>query len=88
MIRQVDLVQVHTCWEIDRHIVEFEQLEARRAEYGKRLLENLASSLTAEFGMGSDASNLRYMRLFYQAFPIRDALRHELSWTHIAPFSG
>lgn len=23
-----------------------------------------------------------YMRLFYQAFPIRDALRHELSWTH------
>ena len=22
------------------------------------------------------------MRLFYQSFPIRDALRHELSWTH------
>lgn len=22
------------------------------------------------------------MRLFYQAFPMRDALRHELSWTH------
>ena len=22
------------------------------------------------------------MRLFYQAFPNRDALRHELSWTH------
>jgi uncharacterized protein YaaW (UPF0174 family) len=22
------------------------------------------------------------MRQFYQAFPIRDALRHELSWTH------
>ena len=22
------------------------------------------------------------MRVFYQAFPIRDALRHELSWTH------
>lgn len=29
-----------------------------------------------------DASNLRYMRLFYQAFPKRDVLRHELSWTH------
>jgi predicted nuclease of restriction endonuclease-like (RecB) superfamily len=38
--------------------------------------------LAAEFGRGFDASNLRYMRLFYQAFPIRDALRHELSWTH------
>jgi predicted nuclease of restriction endonuclease-like (RecB) superfamily len=42
----------------------------------------LADALTSEFGKGFDASNLRYMRLFYQAFPIRDALRHELSWTH------
>lgn len=29
-----------------------------------------------------DESNLRNMRLFYLAFPIRDALRHELNWTH------
>lgn len=35
-----------------------------------------------EIGRGFDASNLRYMRLFYVAFPICDALRHELSWTH------
>jgi len=46
------------------------------------LLARLAESLTAEFGKGFDGSNLRYMRLLYQAFPIRDALRHELSWTH------
>lgn len=38
--------------------------------------------MTAEFGKGFDASNLQQMRLFYRAFPIRDALRHELSWTH------
>ena len=38
--------------------------------------------LTVEFGKGFDASNLRYMRLFFQAFPNCDALRHELSWTH------
>ena len=55
---------------------------ARRAAYGKRLLPELAQALTSEFGRGFDASNLRYMRLFYNAFPIRDALRHELSWTH------
>ena len=42
----------------------------------------LAESLTAEFGKGFDASNLRYMRLFYQAFPKCDAQRYELSWTH------
>lgn len=81
-LRAVDVVQVHTCWEIGRHIVEFEQQGAARAAYGKKLLSRLAQELTGEFGKGFDASNLRYMRLFYQAFPIRDALRHELSWTH------
>jgi predicted nuclease of restriction endonuclease-like (RecB) superfamily len=81
-LRAVDAIQVQTCWEIGRHIVEFEQLGQSRAEYGKRLLPQLAESLAQEFGKGFDASNLRYMRLFYQAFPIRDALRHELSWTH------
>jgi predicted nuclease of restriction endonuclease-like (RecB) superfamily len=81
-LRAVDAVQVQTCWEIGRHIVEFEQGGSRRAEYGSRLLQTLASSLAEEFGRGFDTSNLRYMRLFYQAFPKRDALRHELSWTH------
>jgi hypothetical protein len=47
-----------------------------------RLLPQIAERLMAEYGKGFDASNLRYMRLFYQAFPNCDALRHELSWTH------
>ena len=81
-LRAVDRVQVQTCWEIGHHIVEFEQDGATRAAYGKRLLPQLADTLTREFGKGFDASNLRYMRLFYQAFPMCDALRHELSWTH------
>ena len=81
-LRAVDVVQVRTCWGVGQHIGEFEQGGAARAEYGSRLLPRLAEMLTAEFGRGFDASNLRYMRLFYLAFPIRDALRHELSWTH------
>ena len=81
-LRAVDVIQVQTCWQIGRHIVEFEQSGADRAAYGARLLPKLAERLTAEFGRGFDASNLRYMRLFFLAFPIRDALRHELSWTH------
>ncbi|MEK6788059.1 MAG: PDDEXK nuclease domain-containing protein [Pseudomonadota bacterium] len=81
-LRAVDTLQVQTYWELGRHLVEFEQGGGARAAYGKRLLPTLAESLTAEFGKGFDASNLRYMRLFYMAFPIRDALRHELSWTH------
>jgi len=81
-LRAVDMVQVQTCWEIGRHIIEYEQGGEARATYGKKLLSHLAEALSREFGKGFDASNLRYMRLFYQAFPIRDALRHELSWTH------
>jgi predicted nuclease of restriction endonuclease-like (RecB) superfamily len=82
VLRAVDVVQVRTCWGVGRHIVEFEQGGAARAEYGAKLLPRLAEKLTEEFGRGFDASNLRYMRLFYLAFPICDALRHELSWTH------
>src|SRR5258708_1511219 len=81
-LRAVDVVQVQTCWEIGRHIVEFEQGGSARAEYGTGLLQTLATALAAEFGRGFDASNLRHMRVFYQTFPIRDALRPELSWTH------
>jgi predicted nuclease of restriction endonuclease-like (RecB) superfamily len=81
-LRAVDMVQVQTCWEVGRHIVQFEQRGTARAEYGKKLLPRLADSLTSEFGKGFDASNLRHMRGFYLAFPIRDALRRELSWTH------
>ncbi len=81
-LRSVDAIQVRTCWEIGRHIVEFEQGGAARAEYGKRLLPRLAESLTAEFGRGFDERNLRNMRAFFQVFPIWDAVRTELSWTH------
>lgn len=81
-LKTVDVIQVRTYWEIGHHIVEFEQQGQERAAYGSRLLSSLAQTLTAEFGRGFDTSNLRNMRLFYQAFPKCDALRHELSWTH------
>lgn len=81
-VRAVDVIQVKTCWEIGRHIVEFEQGGEARAAYGKKLLPTLAERLRAEFGKGFDERNLRHMRAFYQAFPIWNALRTELSWTH------
>lgn len=48
----------------------------------KQLLQFLYDKLTSEFGKGFDVSNLRNMRRFYNTFPIQDALRPELSWTH------
>jgi predicted nuclease of restriction endonuclease-like (RecB) superfamily len=69
-------------WQIGKLIIEEEQQGDSRAEYGKSVLKNLSIQLTFEFGKGFDESNLRNMRTFYQSFPICDALRHELSWTH------
>lgn len=65
-----------------RHIVEFEQGGHARAEYGAKLLPQLAQTLSHEFGKGFDERNLRNMRAFFLAFPNWNALRSELSWTH------
>ena len=73
---------IETYWKIGKTIVEGEQGGKTKANYGEGTLKTLATQLTIEFGMGFDESNLRNMRSFYKAFPIRDALRHELSWTH------
>lgn len=82
VFRIANSVLLETYWEIGRVIIEDEQKGKDRADYGKSTLKNLANQLTFEFGKGFDDSNLRNMRSFYKMFPIRDALRHELSWTH------
>ncbi|MBO9595568.1 MAG: DUF1016 family protein [Niabella sp.] len=80
--RAVNTFLLDSYWHIGRLIVEDEQKGASRAAYGKGVLKQLSLQLTLEFGKGFDESNLRNMRAFYLALPIRDALRHELSWTH------
>ncbi|MFT7006417.1 MAG: putative nuclease of restriction endonuclease-like (RecB) superfamily [Colwellia sp.] len=78
----VNSTMVQTYWQVGCLIVEDEQQGKSRANYGKKVLKQLASVLTIEFGKGFDERNLRNMRLFYINFPIRNALRTELSWTH------
>lgn len=55
---------------------------------GARLISRLAKPLTAGFGRGFDASDLRHIQLSYLAFPIRDAPRHELGWTRYRMVDG
>ncbi|MGX2974199.1 PDDEXK nuclease domain-containing protein [Ursidibacter arcticus] len=82
-VRQtVNSAMVQSYWQIGRLLVEDEQQGKERAEYGKYLLKEISQSLTEMFGKGFDERNLRNMRQFYLAFPIRNALRTELSWTH------
>jgi hypothetical protein len=80
--RMANSALLETYWQIGKIIVEDEQQGKAKAAYGKAILKNLATQLTLEFGKGFDDSNLRNMRAFYNAFPIRDTLRHELSWSH------
>ena len=54
--------KVRTCWGVGRHIVEFEQGGAARAEYGAKLLPRLAEALTADFGKGFDERMLATQR--------------------------
>ncbi len=78
----INFAMVETYWLVGKHIVEEEQNGKHRAEYGKEQIKELAEKLTQEFGSGFDRSNLLRMKNFHLLFPIRDALRHELSWTH------
>ena len=77
----VNFAMVQAYWEVGRTIVD-EQGGKDRSDYGNHLIEELSKKLTANFGRGFTAANLRNMRQFYLVFPIRDALRSELSWTH------
>lgn len=78
----VNHAMVQAYWEVGRIIVEYEQKGQARAEYGKQQLEQLSEQLQAEFGKGFDSRNLRYMRAFYQAYPIWNSVSSKLSWTH------
>jgi len=77
----VNSAMVQAYWEIGEQIY-LACSENFRAEYGKNLLKFLSERLTEEFGNNFSERNLRNMRQFYMSFPIRNALRSELSWTH------
>jgi predicted nuclease of restriction endonuclease-like (RecB) superfamily len=81
-LQVVNTEMVACYWQIGRLIVEEEQRGETRAAYGKGLVKELSTRLSAEFGRGFDKSNLWNMRSFFLCFPKIDALRRELSWTH------
>lgn len=76
-----NFAMVEAYWEIGKRIVE-EQGGADKAEYGKKLIDELAVKLTSDFGKGFTRTNLRDMRQFYLTFPNRHTLCGELSWSH------
>ena len=80
--RQVNSELLTAYWNIGRIICEYEQSDPERADYGKRTIKELSRTLTQEFGKGFSASNIQFMRRFYQAYPIQQTVSVKLSWSH------
>ena len=80
--QQVNTQLLTTYWNIGRIIVEYEQQNQIRADYGKQTLRELSKELTREFGKGFSVSNLQFMRRFYQGYQIQQTVSVELSWSH------
>ena len=81
-VRAVNFSMVVAYWKIGERIVEEELKGKKRAQYGERLIEELSIKLTTDFGKGFTSTNIKYMRLFYIAFPIRHSLRDKLLISH------
>ena len=71
-----------TYWRIGERIVREEQGGDARATYGTQILSRLGKVLGSELGRGFTEVGLRSMRQFYLTYPIRSAVRSELTWTH------
>ena len=79
---QINNELITAYWNIGRVIVENEQSNDIRAEYGKETLKQLSRQLTKDIGKGFSVSNLQFMRRFYQTYQIQQTLSVKLSWSH------
>ncbi|MEQ1525564.1 MAG: PDDEXK nuclease domain-containing protein [Gallionella sp.] len=82
-MQTVNAQLIETYWQVGRHIVEFEQGGKLRADYGKSLINNLATDLNVRHSKGFSRSNLIRIRQFYMAYPKGATPSHLLSWSHI-----
>lgn len=96
VVQAINTEMVNLYWEVGKHIVEYEQEGSDRAKYGEGLIERLSLDLGEQFGKGFSSRNLKYMRMLYTNFPIRQPVVAELeddmlykvlpdglSWVHL-----
>lgn len=78
-----ELTQLY--WQIG-HRINSELLQGQRAEYGKRVIAELAGQLIADFGKGWSERQLRYCLRVAEIFPAVEILHtvcSQLSWSHL-----
>ena len=71
VVQSVNTNMVLAYWLIGREIVQELQRGEERADYGKRILEDLSSRLKKRYGTGYSLTNLKYFRTFYQVYQDR-----------------
>jgi predicted nuclease of restriction endonuclease-like (RecB) superfamily len=81
-VRAVDNERTIMYWQIGRRIFEEEQEGKDRADYGEYLTKFISLQLEPEYGTGYSKRQIELFRQFYRTFPIANALRSQLSWTH------
>jgi predicted nuclease of restriction endonuclease-like (RecB) superfamily len=72
-------------WQVGKRIND-EILHNKRAEYGARIIPDLAEKLSLKYGRNFELRNLRRMMQFAEEFPgkmIVSTLSTQLSWSHI-----
>lgn len=80
--KEINKSIIYVYWNIGRVIVSNENEHNNRLEYGKEVLKELSDELTKYLGKGYSVSNLKYMRIFYKAYPNFDKINQKLSWSH------
>ena len=81
----VDQCALMTYWRVGRRIAEEVKKGAERAEYGARVIVELADRLKFSYRGHYSKRNLDYFCQFYRLFPdfeIVNARVHNLRWTH------
>ncbi|MBU0456667.1 MAG: PDDEXK nuclease domain-containing protein [Nanoarchaeota archaeon] len=74
--KAVDNIRVQTYWQIGERVVRGELQHKDRADYGEKLVENLAEDLSF------DRRLLYRIVRFYRAYPIVATVSPQLSWSH------
>lgn len=80
--KEINKSIIYVYWNIGRIIVSNENRYNNRLEYGKEVLKGLSEELTKSLGKGYSISNLKYMRMFYKAYPVFEKISNKITWSH------
>ena len=66
--QNLNKLMLETYWQIGKRIVQEEQNGNLRAEYNKKTLQTISSTLSEKFGKGFSVDNLANMRKLYLTY--------------------